>query len=263
MSNYILPEIISCGYFNCREQFGLLERSPERVSRYIEIELFLEDGDATFINGKRLEIKKNYIIVAKPDSVRYSILPFKTAFLKLSCEGEIYNTFCNLPDYFPSVHTDKILEILNAVFLLNEEKEKNQLLIGSKILALTDLLMRDAGFVSVEGGAAYPLMHAAKKFIEQNYGSKISTADIAASVNLSESRCRFLFGRTYNITPHQYLVNVRIAAAKQLLWDENSISEIAEKCGFGCQQYFNDIFKRETGISPGKFKKDLARRYND
>ncbi len=261
MNDYIIPEIITCGYFNCFEKFGSLKKSPERISKCIEIELFLEDGYSTFINGKELKIIKNCILLAKEGSVRYSLLPFKTAYLKISASGELQHLLNTLPDYFPAVHTEKIVEALDEIFVLYEEKDKNQLLIGSKILPLIDYLIKDANHYISDSPNAYPVMHKAKKIIENRFCEKITTADIASEVNLSESRFRFLFGKTYGISPHQYLTHVRISSAKQMMWDNTSMSEIAEKCGFGCQQYFNDIFKKETGMTPGKYKNELIRRY--
>ncbi len=263
MQKYILPQIISCGYFDCTEKFGNLKRSPERISRGFEIELFLENGYSTYINGKEYKILKNHIIVAKEGSIRYSLLPFKTVYLKIFASDELERILNSLPDYFPTVHIEKIAEVFNDIVLLYEEKQRNDLLIGSKILCLIDFLIKDANHLDTENPNAYPIMHKAKKVIEERFSEKINTSDIAKAVNLSESRFRFLFGKTYGISPRQYLTDVRIANAKQLLWGNYSMTEIAEKCGFGCQQYFNDIFKKETGTTPKKYKNELAWRYYD
>lgn len=100
--------------------------------------------------------------------------------------------------------------------------------------------------------------------MKEHFMDKISTEYIAATVNLSESRFRFLFKKTYGISAHQHLTSLRISAAKQMLWDSNiSMSEIAVRCGFGSQQYFSDTFKRETGLSPGKYKNGFERKYSD
>lgn len=263
MNDYILPKILKCGYFNCFEEFGNLMQSPERISKGIEIELFLEDGYSTFLNGYELKILKDHIIVAKAGSKRHSILPFKTIFLKISAEGELEKVLNNLPDYFQSIHTDKIKDTLKDIILLNEEKEKNHILIGIKILTLIDILIIDSALGNSANNKSYHIMHQAKKVIEKRYSEKITTQDIAAEINLSESRFRFLFGKVYGISPRQYLTDVRISHAKQMIWENYSMSYIAEKCGFGCQQYFNEIFKKETGTSPGKYKKELMERYHD
>lgn len=58
-------------------------------------------------------------------------------------------------------------------------------------------------------------------------------------------------------------VNPGVAtAAKEMLWNaDKSISEIAEACGFGCQQYFTQTFKKHTGITPAKYRKRLLQNY--
>ena len=107
-------------------------------------------------------------------------------------------------------------------------------------------------------------MHSAKKFIENHFEKHLSTADIAASVHLSESRLRCLFRIAYGVSPHAYLIETRIVAAKEMLWNTDiPITEIAEKCGFGCQQYLNDTFKRSTGLSPGKYREQFAKKYTE
>ena len=68
----------------------------------------------------------------------------------------------------------------------------------------------------------------------------------------------------YGISPHKYLTDVRIAAAKEMLWESTiPLAEIAEKCGFGSQQYFNDTFKKTVGISPGRYRVQFAKKYTD
>ncbi len=263
MKQYVLPQITSCGYFNCTEEFGNLKRSPERISKGIEIELFLEDGESTFLNGREYRILKNHVIIAKENSRRYSLLPFKTVFLKIKATDELKAVLDALPDYFHATRTDRIKELLDEIILLNEQKNKNALMVGAKVLMLIDILIKDTSRNALENSMYYPSMHRAKKIIEERYAEKISAEDIAKEVNLSESRFRFLFGKTYGITPHQYLTDIRITHAKQMLWGNASMGEIAERCGFGSQQYFNDCFKKETGITPGQYKKDFARRYQD
>ncbi len=261
MSNYILPEIVSCGFFNCGDEFGNLKRSPKRISKCIEIELFLENALSTFINGKEYKILKDRIIVAKEGQERHSLLPFKTVYLKISAEGELQNILCNLPDYFPAFHAEKIKELISDISLLNDEKQKNQFLIYEKMLSLIDILIKDAAIDALDGKGSFTLMHKAKKIIEDRFTEKLTTEDIASEINLSESRFRVLFGKAYGISPRQYLTNVRIANAKQIMWENIPLTLVAEKCGFGCQQYFSKIFKNETGMTPSEYKRELAKRY--
>lgn len=264
MDNFSLPEIVTCGYFDCFHKFGTLKQSPKRVAASIEIELYLEDGYSTYINGQEFPVLKNHIIISKVGSERYSLLPFKTVFLKLNADGPIADILNNLPNFFPATHVGQMIDLFNDIIHLHEEKKTNHLLLGAKILLLMDLLKQDANIGNNADFKVYSLMHQAKKYMKAHFMDKISTEDIAATVNLSESRFRFLFKKTYGISAHQHLTNLRISAAKQMLWDSNfSMSEIAVRCGFGSQQYFSDTFKRETGLSPGKYKNGFERKYSD
>ena len=78
-----LPGNINCGYCDCSE-FGELKKSPKRTVELFEIEFYLEDGFTTTTDDKVYQIKKNYIQIAKPGQIRHSVLPFKTAFLRVS-----------------------------------------------------------------------------------------------------------------------------------------------------------------------------------
>lgn len=253
----IVPRIIDCGYFSKPE---LHKETPLRVVKFFEIEVCTDDGGETFIDGREIKIEKNRVFVAKPNCVRHTFLPLKTIFLRLECEGEFEKILNSIPDTFFAAHIDAIVEILSDIILLTEEKVRNEVLIGSKLLALIDYLLRDSQLDCKE----YHTMHKAKKYIEENFDKKILSSDVADYVSLSESHFRLLFRDTYGISPHQYLLNVRVAHAKQMLWENAfSMSEIAEKCGFGCQQYFNEIFKKQTGFSPKKYKDDFERRYHN
>lgn len=40
------------------------------------------------------------------------------------------------------------------------------------------------------------------------------------------------------------------------------MSDIAEKSGFGCQQYMNKVFKKETGMTPNEYRKTFQQNYS-
>lgn len=73
---------------------------------------------------------------------------------------------------------------------------------------------------------------------------------------------RRLFRQQTGKTPHEYLCELRIKAAKKLLATRTisnmAISEIAQAVGFSDVSYFSRIFKKMCGICPGKYKNDLS-----
>lgn len=255
----ILPKNIQCGYWDGSE-FGNLTVSPKRrVSKY-EIEFYLEDGKTTTIDNRTYEIKKNHIQIAKPGQIRHSLLPFQTAFLKFEAEGYIAEKLSKANDYFCSSHPQKMYETFDEIILLSEGD--NRILLQSKILYLINLVLADSEIPNARGGKNYKIISMAKRFIEENFSSPIKLSDIAEAVHLSPIHFHNIFTEGAGISPHKYLINCRIENAKKLLWDtEIPISDVAEKSGFGCQQYLNKIFKSETGLTPATYRKNFQDNY--
>ena len=255
-----LPYNIVCGYFDCSE-FGDLRVSPKRKTTKFEIEFYLEDGLSTFADNNEYKIKKHHIQIAKPNQLRYSQLPFKTMFLKFSVEGDIAEKLKAAPEYFRSSHPEKIAKILDEIILLNENKN-NELLLHSRLLSFLNLVLYDSEIPKLQSGKSYEIIANSKRFIETNYMKSITLKDIANSVNLSPIYFHNIFSSACGMSPHDYLTNWRISIAKKQLWNSDiSLDIIAENCGFGCQQYFNKIFKKETGITPGKYRKEIKQNY--
>ncbi len=92
-------------------------------------------------------------------------------------------------------------------------------------------------------------------FINANYAQPITLADVAKSSHLSVSRLAHVFKEQAGITIVDYITNVRIEVAKNLLIATNkSCTEICFEVGFNNQSYFTRTFKDLTGITPRHFR---------
>jgi AraC-like DNA-binding protein len=94
-------------------------------------------------------------------------------------------------------------------------------------------------------------------FLSFHLSEPLSVAEMAKRANLSPSRFNTLFKQHLGLSPHQYLLNLRIEHAKELL--ETTLlrmEEIASYCGFADIHHFSKTFKKMTGISPGSFRGD-------
>lgn len=254
-----LPTDIVCGYFDGSE-FGDLPVSPKRTVKKFEIEFYTEDAGNTTTDGKVFQIKKHYIQIAKPGQVRHSQLPFYTSFVKFHAEGEIADRLMKAPDYFRSSHPERIYNKIDELILLNESE--NNLLLQSRMLSFLNLVLFDAEIPNGKRGKNYEVIAEAKRYMENNFPKPIKLKDIADSVHLSEIYFHNLFTESMSITPRQYLLNCRIGHAKKLLWNTKiPICAVAEESGFGCQQYLNKVFKKETGTTPAAYRKSCQNNY--
>ena len=95
------------------------------------------------------------------------------------------------------------------------------------------------------------------RYIESNYQSPgLSNAELAKECNISEVYFRKIFTETYKTTPKQFIVDIRINKAKQLLSDGFlKVGTVAELCGFSNQYHFCRLFKEKTGVTPTEYMK--------
>lgn len=99
------------------------------------------------------------------------------------------------------------------------------------------------------------LLSRAISYIRANYMHKITLEDVAEHVFLSPSYLSKLFKDELGTNFNNFLTSVRIERSRVLLLSEKlSIAEIAEYSGFFDQSYFNKVFKRETGVTPKKYR---------
>lgn len=79
--------------------------------------------------------------------------------------------------------------------------------------------------------------------------------DLSQKFGYNGDYVRRIFKTDFEVTPMEYLDNLRLSQAKELLTNTPyKIEEIAELCGFCDQFYFSRFFKKHTGIPPRKFK---------
>lgn len=254
-----LPTQVECGYFDCGK-FSGLKQSPRRRVEQFEVEFYLANGHTTVTNGRAFPILKNHIQIAKPGQERFSYLPFKTAFVKFFATGELAERLQKTPDYFCSSHPGRICSMLEEVILLSEQGES--LRFYGHLLLLLEQILADAKIPAHRSGANYQSVAAAKAFMNRHLAEPIRLCDIAQSVHLSEIYFHRLFTEACGLTPHRYLLNCRLDCAKRLLWEtEIGMGEIAVKSGFGCQQYFNKVFKQQLGMTPTEYRQAVWRKY--
>ena len=100
----------------------------------------------------------------------------------------------------------------------------------------------------------------AKDYIEKNYSDQNTTlTSVAEFVCLSPNHFSTIFSQECNITFIEYLTNVRIEHAKQLIKNtEMKGYDIAYECGFSDPHYFSYIFKKNTGLTPREYKSSIT-----
>lgn len=84
----------------------------------------------------------------------------------------------------------------------------------------------------------------------------LTNASLAARCNMSEVYLRKLFSRYLGTSPKQYIIDMRIQRAKQLLSEGAlSVSRVSEECGFSNPYHFARLFKEHSGVTPTEYRR--------
>ena len=210
---------------------------------------FCLGGQITYTqNGKQYISTKNNAVLL-PKASTYSLVGNKDGVflvVNFDCTGldcsEITLFDLQTPETFC-----KDIQKLNELFLF-QDKQLDIYLIFYNILKRMVL----------EQNPPNNALHLAMKYIEKNIGNADMTNEsIAQNANISEVYLRKLFSKNFHTTPKQYILDIRIQKAKQLLTDSSlTVSSISELCGFSSVYTFSRSFKEKTGISPSDFSKN-------
>ena len=93
-------------------------------------------------------------------------------------------------------------------------------------------------------------------FMYDNYHRPLQIGEIADHAALSRYYFARRFQKETGWTPKEYLANIRIDAAREMLAEDNiPISQIADACGFINIPHFTSFFKKRTGQTPAAFRK--------
>jgi|SRR5689334_9040528 len=100
----------------------------------------------------------------------------------------------------------------------------------------------------------------ARAFMDECYDQSLDLEQIASQASFSRYHFLRLFRSTFDQTPHQYLVERRIARAKVLLAaGDLSITEVCFAVGFQSLGSFSALFHRCAGYPPKEYRARVFR----
>ena len=118
------------------------------------------------------------------------------------------------------------------------------------------LLSDSTGSVSCLCGVfTIPTSRSYLSFIHRTPCEQISVSSLARMCAVSETYFRKQFKKMYSQSPSQYIINLRLECASQLLGSGlYTVAETAEKSGFNDAKYFCRLFKKRYHYTPKEFR---------
>ena len=121
---------------------------------------------------------------------------------------------------------------------------------ATSILKIADIVH----FSAITQASIPEYVRVAKAYIDANYAKKLTMEEVAEHIHTSLSQLNRAFKKYYQATPYQYLLNLKLEAAKILLTSSKfSIKKIALELGFCDEHYFSNAFRQKIGVSPSKY----------
>ncbi|MCX7773189.1 MAG: response regulator [Clostridia bacterium] len=240
-------------------------------------------GNGSIIQYGDLNAFFRYDAYSQLQSVQQAILES----IKAGNEENVKDKFAELEDYltknksglawlknYVKTFLFEVNNIRNSVLALENEKSEE----GSVSLdglyklvddandpkALTELMreasLRITGRINRFNTKSIKLIvKKAVEYIRENYKEPLTLNDVAAHVYVSPSYVSRMFGRELGKNFVDYLNEVRIEKAKELLNDiRYKTYEIADRVGIQDARYFSRLFKKYTGLTPTEFREGLS-----
>ena len=217
-----------------------------------------------------------------PSGVLHGIPEGKTDFLEtdsfvfhpemLGGPGDVCRTRYLLPVErgeirFPFVISGKEAVSLRQVFgrlkkVFLQKESGYELEVKALLLQLTALLFQSVPFERKirENRQVVEKLKTALQYIQGHYQQPVTVGELAELCHFSEYYFMRFFKQYMNMTCIEYLNQYRIKIAAGKLADTAaSVTDIALDTGFNNLSYFNRVFKKSFGMTPGEYSKAAAR----
>lgn len=98
-----------------------------------------------------------------------------------------------------------------------------------------------------------PDLARAKTRIDDDPTSPISLAELAREAGVSRFQVLRGFAKLTGLTPHAYIVQRRLDAARTMIARGDTLASAATACGFADQSHLSRAFARRYGVTPGAY----------
>lgn len=263
----LIPLLV--GFERCNPQKNCLHFQK----KHYVIHFILEGKGTVETNKKQYSVSKNMLFIIPPGKdISYwpdKNDPWQYIWIETSGEqcpatlaiGGIHqNTFLLQPSHAKQIR-GLFLDMIEESF---ETRASITLGILAKFLQVLDLLSydnsADNAFTTLSNVNTINFVQTAIEYLEKNYfDPNLSIAQLAETLNFSIPYVSKIFKKSLGIPPRQYLTNIRMRHACELLAAQTySISEIARSVGYSSPYYFSNNFKQIYGIAPSLYKTETS-----
>ena len=262
--------ITEYGIFNTEFAFPGQKRSEGRILKDFQIEYFISCNGKAIVDDAVYPLEPGNILCAKPGQSRRSEFGFRCYYIHCTFpEGSpYYEKLMKTPDFYriadPHIYGRIFEDMIQHLILDGYQPESD--LLNAKLLELFYYLDRDGelnrNYLEYSEPKQNPMIPKVLNYLQENLAKPIRLEDMAKETGYSPHYFHGIFTSVMGRTPLQYLLQMRIRKAKDLLIrSDHTLAQIAYECGFSSQSYLNLQVRSQAGITPGQYRKMHFEKY--
>lgn len=241
--------------------------SKGRVLREYQL-LYITKGKGLFISGQdqpvKREVNKGMLIVLFPGQWHTYCPDTGTGWNEyyIGFEGsmadELFkNQFFCLDEQILEVGLNEELVRLfqRALEVAEADKAASQQHLAGILLHIAGMILSLSKNKALEKDNAAQKIEQAKIIMNENVYKEIDPEELAQKLNISYSWFRKMFKDYTGYSPAKYFQELKLRKAKQLLANTSrSVKEICFQLGYTSTEYFSNLFKKHTGLTPMEYR---------
>lgn len=251
----MLPTVRLVRRFSSGEKIKPGQSTPTRVVTGYEMGMYLTDGGEIAINGESYALsrydvrflREGDVVSSRPEYTCLSIY-FDFGEIGVFHHNELLDA---IPSFFSG--TKEMLRLFERI-----ETAVGRGNVGNAVTVNTCMLELLARFyLQFHSRETYskPVL-SCMEYMKAHLDEPVTLEELGKLTDYSALHIQRLFRRDTQQTPHDYLTALRMSRARELLTDEEiSVTMIAEQCGFESESHFQSLFKKQTGMTPGKYRR--------
>ncbi len=256
-------------YCECRHTIDSINHYKPHIHKSFSIGA-IESGVSEFIGKNSKVLLKNNTLVAINPFVLHACNPLNSTarsyYMLYLDKGYCYNLqksiFKDIDEFLPV--NDILIEDRNVVdsyFMLVKTLFSKEALILEKEAVIESFCIElfsrycDKKRVVVTGKSQKEEIEIIKNYLKKNLTKNPNLNELAEVAKISKYHLIRTFKKYEGITPHKYLLNLKIEYAKELLSKNMPISFVALEVGLNDQSHLNRIFKQYFACTPKEYKK--------
>lgn len=260
-------KIIDSGFYKTSNKTITSVNNPKGLDNYILI--YIAYGKGYFIiKDNEIVIPKGSIVLFKPKEPHaYHFTPEHISNIYwVTFNGSRvheYLDYYEIPNNSNTfyVGTSSIMQLIfnqmsEEITTKNPNHEALLRLLLQQLLLLMNRSLKDKDTLLAEEANE---IESAIHYFNINYNKPITIEEYTSNHSISENWFINRFKNSMKVTPMQYILQLRIQAAKTYLENtDKNITEIANAVGYDNPLYFSRLFKKNTGLSPKEYRKKIS-----